>query len=158
MPPDVDGLAGRGNRDLSSLSTGTKRRKAQMPRQLKGPVYVTQQYAVSQGQESAVVISMREYQRIIERLDGCKPIGWADMWLAGFGAGAGLVIGAFVGALTLPNSLPGIRDVLWALTATGVVIVVLCLAAYHSQRRVRGEEIGELQKDLQIHLNRATPT
>jgi len=52
----------------------------------KGSVYVTQQYAVSQTKELGVVISIRDYDRLIERLDGCKAGGWADLWL--FGAGA----------------------------------------------------------------------
>jgi hypothetical protein len=129
-----------------------------MSRQLQGPVYVTQRYAVSRGQEPAVVISMREYERIIERLDGCKRGAWADLWLAGFGAGAALAVGAFVGVLTLPATSAGVRDVLWALTATGVVVLVLSLAAYLTQRREHGTEISELQKDLEIHRDRATPT
>jgi hypothetical protein len=128
-----------------------------MPRQLHGQVYVTQRYAVAQGQEPAVVISMREYERIIERLDGCKRGGWADLWLAGVGVGAALAISAFVGALTLPATSSGCRDVLWALTATGAVAFVLCLAAYFTQRRQRGAEIRELRKDLEIHRDRATP-
>ncbi len=129
-----------------------------MSRQLQGPVYVTQRYAVSQGQEPAVVISMREYERIMERLDGCKRGGWADMWLAGVGVGAALAVAALVGALTLPATSSATRDVLWALTATGVVVLVLCLAAYFTQRRAHGAEIGELRKDLEIHRDRATPT
>jgi hypothetical protein len=129
-----------------------------MSRQLQGPVYVTQRYAVSQGQEPAVVISMREYQRIIERLDGCKRGGWADLWLAGVGVGAALAVGALVGALTLPITSSGVRDVLWALTVTGAVVFVLCLAGYLTQRREHGAEIGELRKDLEIHMDRATPS
>jgi hypothetical protein len=104
-----------------------------------------------------VVISMREYERIIERLDGCKRGGLSDLWLAGVGVGGALAVGAFVGALTLPTASSGIRDVLWALTATGAVVLILCLAAYFSLRRERGLEIGELRKDLEIHKDRAIP-
>jgi hypothetical protein len=129
-----------------------------MPSQLPGPLYVTQRYAVSRGQEPAVMISMHEYERIMERLDRCKRGGWADLWLAGVGVGGALAVGASVGALTLPVTSSGIRDVLWALTATGAVILVLCLAAYLTQRRERGAEIGELRKDLEIHRERATPS
>ena len=62
----------------------------------KGSVYVTQQYAVSQTEEPGVVISMRDYDRLIERLDGCKAGRWADPWLFGAGAGAALGPGALV--------------------------------------------------------------
>jgi hypothetical protein len=122
---------------------------------LQEPVCVTQQYVVSQGQEPGVVISMRDYDRLIERLEGCKPGGWADLWLAGFGAGAALAVSALVGALTLPVTLSGTRDVLWVLTAAGAVILVLCLVAYLTQRRGHEAEIGELKKDLEIRKGRA---
>ena len=54
------------------------------------PVRVTWQYFISERREPGVVISAREYERIIERLEGCKPGGWADLWLAGVGVGAAL--------------------------------------------------------------------
>jgi hypothetical protein len=123
---------------------------------LKEPVYVNQQYSVCQSQEPGVLISMRDYDRIIERLDGCRPHGWADLWLAGVGAGVALAVGALVGALTLPVSLTGARDMVWALTVTGTLVVTLCLAAYLTQRREHGAEIGELKKDLEVHKRRAT--
>jgi hypothetical protein len=117
---------------------------------LQEPVYVTQRYAVSQTQESAVIISMRNYDHLIERLDSCKPGGWAELWLAIAGAGAALAAGALVGALTLPVILSGTRDVLWALTAAGAAILALCLVGYLTQRRDHGKEISELKKDLEI--------
>jgi hypothetical protein len=122
---------------------------------LQEPAYVTQRYVVSQVQEPGVVIGMGDYDRLIERLDGCKPDGWADLWLAGLGAGAALAVGALVGALTLPATLSGTRDVLWVLTAAGAVVLVLCLIAYLTQRRGHGTEIGELKKDLEIRRRRA---
>ena len=122
---------------------------------LQEPVYVTQRYSVSQSQETGVVISMRDYDRLIERLDGCKPRGWTDLWLAGVGAGAALVVGALVGALTLPATPAGTKDVLWVLTATGAVVLLLCLAAYLTQRHEHGAEISELKKDLKIYKDRA---
>ena len=42
--------------------------------------------------EPAVLISERELERIIERLEDCKPAGWGDLWLAGVGAGVALVL------------------------------------------------------------------
>lgn len=122
----------------------------------KGSVYVTQQYAVSQTEEPGVVISMRDYDRLIERLDGCKAGGWADLWLFGAGAGAALAGGALVTALTLPVAQSGVRDVLWVLTGAGAVVLVLCLVGYFTQRRDRGREISELKKDLEIHKPRPT--
>lgn len=116
----------------------------------KGAVYVTQQYAVSQTEEPGVVISMRDYNRLIERLDGCRAGGWADLWLFGAGAGAALAVGALVTALTLSAAQSGTRDVLWVLTAAGAVILVLCLTGYLTQRGERGREISELRKDLEI--------
>jgi len=117
---------------------------------LQEPVYVTQRFALSQGEESGVVIGVRDYDRLIERLDGCKPGGLSDLWLAGVGAGVALAGAALVGALTLPPDLTATRDVLWTLTAFGVVVVLLCLAAYFAQRRDHAGEIAELKMDLEI--------
>ena len=64
--------------------------------------------------------------------------------------GAALAAGALVTALTLPVAQSGVRDVLWVLTGAGVVILVLCLVGYLTQRRDRGREISELKKDLEI--------
>jgi len=116
---------------------------------------VTQRVVVSQGQEPGVVIAMRDYDRFIERLDGCKPGGWADLWLAGVGVGAALATAALVGVLTLPVTLSGARDVLWALIAAGAVILGLCLFGYLTQRRDHGREIAELKKDLEIRKPKA---
>jgi len=122
----------------------------------KGSVYVTQQYAVSQTEEPGVVISVRDYDRLIERLDGCKAGGWADLWLFGAGAAASLAASTLVTALTLSAAQSGARNVLWVLTGAGAVILVLCLVGYLTQRRDRGREISELKKDLEIHKPRAT--
>jgi hypothetical protein len=121
---------------------------------LQEPVYVTQRYAVSQSQEPAVVIGMRDYDRLIERLDSCKPGSWTDLWLAVAGAGAALATGALVGALTLPVTLPGTRDVLWVLAAAGAAIFGLSIVAYLTQRRNHGKELDDLKKDLEIHKPR----
>lgn len=112
---------------------------------------VTQRYAVAQGEERAVVIAVRDYDRLIERLEGCKPGGWADLWLACVGGAVAVAIGALVGALTLPASMSGTRDALWAITGGGVVALLLCLLGYFTQRRDHGGEIAELRKDLENH-------
>ncbi len=127
-----------------------------MPRR-RGSVYVTQEYAVYRGQEPAVVVGLREWDRITERLDRCRRGGWGNLWLAGVGVGAALAAGAFVGALTLPITSSGIKDVLWAVTVIGVAVLVLCLAAYLTQRHEHGAEIGELLKDLENIRDKATP-
>jgi uncharacterized protein DUF397 len=119
-------------------------------------VYFTRRYAVSQSEESAVVIGMRDYDRLIERLDACKPGSWADLWLAVAGAAAALSVSALVGALTLPPALSGTVDVLWALLAAGAAMTCLCMAGYLTQRRDHGQEIGELKKDLEIRKPGAT--
>ena len=77
---------------------------------LRDSAIFTQRYTVTQGEEQAVVIGVRDYNRLIERLDGCKPGGWADLWLAGVGAGVAVAIAALVGALTLPVAMSGTRD------------------------------------------------
>jgi hypothetical protein len=64
-----------------------------------------------------------------------RPGGRPELWLAGFHFGAALAIAAFVGALTQSDSMAGIRDVLWTLTATGIIVLLLCLAGYLSQRK-----------------------
>lgn len=98
---------------------------------------------------------MRQYNRLIERLDGCKQHGWADLWLAGAGAGAALAVAAFVGIWTLPQAPePGARNVLLILMTLGALIAAICILAYLSQRRDRGKEINELKRDLQVHAGR----
>jgi hypothetical protein len=69
---------------------------------LQEAAYVTQRYAITQGEEPGVVISIRDYDRCIERLGDCKQGGSADLWLAG----------VLAGALTLPAGSTGTRDVL----------------------------------------------
>lgn len=118
---------------------------------LRDSAIFTQQYTIAQSEERAVVISVRDYNRLIERLDGCKPGNWSDLWLAGFGAGVAVAMGALIGALTLPVAMSGTRDALWAVTGGGVVVLLLCLVGYFTQRRDHGREIAELRKDLENH-------
>lgn len=117
---------------------------------------ITETYLIAQSQEQGVVISVRDLDRLIERLDGYKPRSWADLWLAGVGVGAALTAAALVGMLTLPITLSSTKNVLWALTATGATTLILCLGAYFSQRRGHKAEVVELRKDLQIYRDRAT--
>lgn len=107
-------------------------------------------YTIPQGEEQALAISIRDFDRLIERLDGCKPGGWGELWLAGVGAGVTLAVAALVGALTLPANSTAIRDVLWAVMAAGGVFLLLCLMGYFTQRRDRSWEISELKKDLEM--------
>lgn len=114
-------------------------------------VSVTQRYTVPQGEEPGVVMSARDLDRFVERLDGCKPGGWGELWLTGVGAGIAVAAAASVGALTLPASLAVRIDVLWAATAAGALVTVLCLFGYLAQRRDHAREINELRKDLVMH-------
>jgi len=118
---------------------------------LEPSVSFTQSYTVRQSNQLAVVITVRQYERLIERLDGCKQGGWGDLWLAGVGAGVALAAAAGVTAATLPEALAVTRNVLWAATIAGVVLAVVCLVAYFTQRRDHGKEIAELKKDLEMH-------
>ena len=117
---------------------------------VRRPVRVTKHYEVAPSDQPGVVISVRDYDRLIERLEGCKRGGWADLWLAGVGAGVALATAALVGGLTLPVTLTGTRDVLWAVTAAGSVVFCLCLVGYLTQRRDHAREISELRKDLEL--------
>jgi MFS family permease len=108
---------------------------------------------VRQGEEPAVAMSISDYDRLIERLDGCRPRGWADLWLFGAGAGAALLVGALVGALTVQPS--GTREVFWVLAGAGFAVLALCLLGYFTQRRDHGREIAELEKDMDTHKRRA---
>ena len=114
-------------------------------------VVFSQDLTVQQSAEPAVVISKRQYSRIVERLEACKPHGWAELWLAGVGAGAGLAIAALVAIKTLPQAPePGAKNVLWVLVALGTVAAVLCVFSYLGQRRHNAKEIDELRRDLEI--------
>ncbi len=114
-------------------------------------VSVTQRYTVPQGEDPGFVMSTRDLDRLIERLDGCKPGGWGELWLAGVGAGIAVAAATAVGALTLPANLTGLIDVLWVVTAAGTLVTVLCLVGYLTQRRDHAREITELKKDLEMH-------
>lgn len=113
-------------------------------------VQVNHQFTIRQRKEPGMVISVRDYKRLIERLDDCKPGGWGDLWLAGVGAGVALTAAAGVAAATLPPTLAGTKDVLWAVTVAGAVLTMVCLVAYFTQHRDRGKEIAELKKDLEM--------
>jgi hypothetical protein len=119
-------------------------------------VSVTQRYTVPQREEPGVVMSARDLDRLVERLDGCRPGGWGELWLAGVGAGIATASTAAVGALTLPASLAVRIDVLWAASAAGLLVTVLCLVGYLTQRRDHAREIDELRKDLE--MRRPGPT
>jgi hypothetical protein len=148
-------LALRSRPRVSRLVPGWKARDAVSMEPLHEQAYVTRKFVVSQGQEPGVVIAMSDYDRLIERLDDCKPSGWADLWLAGAGAGAALAAAALVGVLTMSVTPSGTRGVLWALTAAGTTVFALCLVGYLAHRRDHTREIRELRKDLEIHRPKA---
>ena len=116
----------------------------------KDEVYVTHCYTVPQARESAVVIGVRDYNRLLERLDALKSQDWSELWLAVAGAGAALAVSALVGALTLSASLSGTINVLWALTAAGSAVFCLCVIGYLTQQRGYKKGICELKRDLEM--------
>jgi hypothetical protein len=118
---------------------------------LQPSILVTQQFAVSLGEQPGVVIGARDLERLIERLGGCKPGGWGELWLAGIGAGVAVTASAAVGALTLPTTLATLAGILWAATVAAILITILCLVGYLTQRSNLAKEITELTKDLEIH-------
>ncbi len=72
------------------------------------------------------MISKRQYNRLIERLEGCRRHSWADPWLAGAGAGAALATAALAGIWTLPQAPePGARNVLRALMTLGAMVAAM---------------------------------
>jgi hypothetical protein len=87
---------------------------------------------------------------------GVLSAGWAELWLAGVGAGVAVAIGALVGAVALPGAMSGTRDALWAVTGGGMAVLILCLAGYFTQRRDHGKEIAELRKDMENHKPRSS--
>jgi hypothetical protein len=126
---------------------------ASAPEQGSNVVWVNRAVGIAQSQESGVTLTEREYKRYIERLDGCKPHGWSDLWLAGAGIGGGLSGAAVVTAIALPSSTPAAdKDILWMLTILGGLMLVLCLIAYFTQRSHHTKEIEELKKDLQMQI------
>lgn len=121
-------------------------------------VQVNRGMSLESSQERGVAIAEREYNRLIERLEGCKSTGLADVWLAGGGLGGGLAAAALVTALSLGTSATGsTMDILWMLAILGAVIASLSLGAYFSQRHERNKEINELKTDMEIHRT-TTPT
>lgn len=120
-------------------------------------VTVNRGLTIPASQELGVGIEKRQYDRLVERLRGCRPSGWSAAWLAIAGAGAGVAGAAGVGGLTLPPALsPGIRSSLWMLTGVGVVVFALCLAFYFTQRNADADVIDELLKDMELHQGTTT--
>lgn len=113
-------------------------------------VSISRRLRIPQAEEEGVVISLKDYDRLIERLEARKPGGWADLWLAGAGAGGALLAAALVAALTLSTELSGISDAMWAVTAAGAVTLALCLVGYLADHGDRGREIAQLGRDLEI--------
>jgi hypothetical protein len=62
-----------------------------------------------------------------------------------------VLISALVGALTVPTALSGTRDTLWAITGGGLIMLLLCLVGFFTQRSSHDREIAELRKDLENH-------
>lgn len=121
---------------------------------LPAAVLVTHRYSVPQDEELGVVISTRDLDRLIDRVEGCKPGGWGELWLAGLGAGVAVATSTAIGALTLPTAPTPPIGILWAAAAAGALVALLCLAGYLTSRRSHTREITELKKDLA----RYTPT
>lgn len=113
---------------------------------------VTNTLSVQPSQERGVVIPERQFKRLMEHLESCKPHGWVDLWLAGVGVGTALAVGALVGVLTLPSDLSDRRVVLWVLAGAGGLMAILCLLAYLTQRRSHGEQIDELKRDFEMYI------
>lgn len=93
-------------------------------------VLVVRRYTVFQSDEPGAVISIRDLDRLIARIESCRAGRWGELWLAGFGAGVAVAASTAVGALTL-TALVG---VLWVCTAAGILIAALCLIGYLIQR------------------------
>lgn len=101
-----------------------------------------------------MAITHREYRRLIERLNACRPRGWADVWLVAAGAGLGLVAAALVTALSLANATPpATKTMIWMLVPIGGIVFLLSIGAYSAQRRSEGDKITELKKDMEIHTS-----
>jgi len=116
-------------------------------------VRVNHTVSIMPSQELGVTLTEREYKHYIERLDGCKPHGWSDLWLAAAGIGGGLSGAALVTAIALPPDTPAAeKSILWMLILLGAVILVLCLIAYFSQRSHYAKEIDDLKKDFQMQI------
>jgi hypothetical protein len=123
------------------------------PEQGSDLVWVNRAVSIMQSQESGVTLTEREYKRYIERLEGCKPHGWSDLWLAVAGIGGGLCAAAVVALIALPSNTPAAgKEVLGMLAVLGAVMLVLCLIAYFSQRSHLSEEIDGLKKDFQMQI------
>lgn len=115
-------------------------------------VTVNQGMFVRERQEPGVLISERVYQHYIQRLAGCEPSGWADLWLALAGVGGGLAVAALVTYLTLPSSASaGEHDIMLMLVILGAVGLVLSVIGYFTQRQERGKDIRDLKADLELH-------
>ena len=116
-------------------------------------VQVSNTLDVAESREPGVLIRKREYERLVERVGGCRPSGWGDLWLAVAGIGGGLAAAALVTVIALPASVPGgDEDILWMLVLLGCIVLALCLAAYCGQRHHHGQEISDLKKDLEMYM------
>ena len=115
-------------------------------------VSISQSLIVEQKDEPAIVITKRQYDRLIQRLDEATPNGWPELWLTGAGVGGGLAAAAIAGVFTLaPTSTA--RGVLWTLVALGIVATVACVAAFLSLRHNHRRDMADLKRDLKMYTD-----
>jgi hypothetical protein len=108
-----------------------------------------QTLTVKRTPEPGILISEKLYERLMERLEGCAPQGWPELWLAGAGASAGIAGSAIAGVLTLAPTSTRIGE-LWILAGAGIAITAVCLLAYFALRISHRKKIGELKRDMKI--------
>ena len=105
-----------------------------------------------------MAIEESQYERFIERLEGCSPRGMRELWMAFAGAAAGVAAAAAVGAITLsPNLTPGLHTILWILAGAATVVFAVSLFGYFSQRSEEVGSIADLKRDMLLHLRRPLP-
>lgn len=102
-------------------------------------------------EEPGVGMTLRQFNRYMERLDRCKePL--VGLWLAFAGVSAGVAGSAFVGLYALPISgLPaGTKGNLEIICGAGLLLACLCLVAYFALRSRQEDAIDQLKQDMNL--------
>ena len=129
---------------------------------------VSSSIAIEGSTEPGIVMSLRQLQRYMARLDKCKePL--SVLWLTLAGLTGGAAITALVGLITLPaptkpdakiapsttNLSQGTHTTLVAIGVVCAAIAVVSLVAYFTRRSKHADEVDELKKDMSLLLPEA---
>jgi hypothetical protein len=114
-------------------------------------VTFTQALSVEQTTETGVLLSDRNWQRIIDKLEACKERGLAEIWIAVGGIALGGAIAAGIGIITLPPSaVSHDRGYLIMIIVFGIILTAICALGYFITREKNNKAIEMIIGDMLV--------